>query len=574
MKNKRGIRFSIKSQIICGSVLINILICLVMGITIYKYVLNSYIQNASANTLAISKVAANQINGNLLGLLNAGSDDSYANEVMLNDMQNVMDSVNINAIYTMAERDGSIVYLSEILEDVSQIGEAVPAEYADYVKSSMSGEGYVFEKILKNSSGTNYITAYAPIINNSEEVVGVLGVDYIVDDLMESLNMIVKVITGIGVVLVLISVFVTFIITSGITSGLSRVDKKVKDLVSNNGDLTQKIEIKGNNEVTDISDSINELLEYIRGVVSSIYKSSNDLSGSVDSALHNTLQANDQLDGISATMEQMSAAMEQTSASLQQVQSTTNNVRDQVQEMYNSVSVGTNYAKTMETRAQEMRLDAEVETKEAEEAAESMTMKLNDKIEKSKAVEGISGLTQTILEIADQTNLLSLNASIEAARAGEHGKGFAVVAAEISTLATNSAETAKQIQVISSEVIDNVRELAEESTNMVDFVMNKTVGGYKQLIDTGVQYQEDAKKISEMLLGVDQASNHIEKAMENMSNAINDVTVAVEESARGISDVAGSVADMSGNMKANKKVANNNADIAKQLDGEVNKFKF
>ena len=203
-----------------------------------------------------------------------------------------------------------------------------------------------------------------------------------------------------------------------------------------------------------------------------------------------------------------------------------------------------------------------------------MTNALNEKIEKSKAVENISGLTQTILDIASQTNLLSLNASIEAARAGEHGRGFAVVAEEISSLATNSAEIAREIQVISEEVITNVHELADESTKMVDFVRDKTIGGYQKLMDTGIQYQEDAQNISEMLKNMETASQNIENSMNVVSQAMDDVAAAVEESARGIGDVANNVTDITGNMQENSNVVNENAHIAQQLDGEVNKFKF
>ncbi len=574
MKKNRGLRLSIKLQILLGSMFVNILICLVMGVAVYRSVDKSYVRTASEDTLALCKVAANQLNGNLLGLLQEGADASYANTVMLEDLQKVKDSANVCAVYTVAERGGGIAYLSQLTGKDIKIGTAVESDQADAVKTAMSDGGHVTKKVLKNAAGTNYITAYAPIKDKSGTVVGALGIDYVVDELMDSLNGIVRTITMIGFCLVILSAVVSIILATGITRGLSIVERKVSDLVSNNGDLTQKIDIKGNDEVSDIADSINVLLEYIRSVVGSIFESSNKLSGSVDTALSNTVRTNDQLDGVSETMEEMSAAMEETAASLQDVQGSARKVSEDVQEMYASVKMGTDYAKDMEARAEEMRLHAEEETRSAKEAADNMTASLNEKIEKSKAVEGISGLTQTILEIASQTNLLSLNASIEAARAGEHGKGFAVVAGEISNLATNSAETAKKIQVISQEVICNVRELADESTRMVDFVFDKTIGGYQQLMDTGVQYQEDAKRISEMLGNVDKASMNIESSMEIVSNAMSDVSIAVEESARGISDVAGAVTDMSNNMKENRAVANENADIAQQLDGEVNKFKF
>jgi methyl-accepting chemotaxis protein len=574
MENKRGLRFSIKMKILLGSILINVIVCAIMAFTVYQYVHSSYIKTASENTLAICQIAARQLNGNLLGLLESGSDNSYANTVMLDDMAQIVKSANVSGIYTVGERGGSLVYLSRPAADGVSIGTAVEADHQDGMKEALKSTGFVSSKIEKTSSGVNYITAYAPITDNSGNTVGILGIDYIVDELVESLKKMLETIGLIALGLAIISAVISIIMANGIGYGLGVVDNKIKELVNNNGDLTQKIEIKGNDEVSDIADSINSLLEYIRGVVSSIFDSSNQLSGSVDTALTTTVKTNDQLTGVSATMEQMSAAMEQTSASLQQVQGTTNKIKDDVQEMYTSVREGTDYAGQMEERAKEMRKHAEEETDIAQKAADDMTESLNEKIEKSKAVEGISGLTQTILEIASQTNLLSLNASIEAARAGEHGKGFAVVAEEISALATNSAETAKKIQVISEEVIGNVRGLADEATKMVDFVRDKTIEGYKQLMDTGVQYQEDAQKISEMLKQVENASQNIENSMNVVSDAMGDVSTAVDESARGIGDVAGAVSEMSDNMKQNEVVVNENAQIAQQLDDEVNRFKF
>ncbi|MCR4902748.1 MAG: methyl-accepting chemotaxis protein [Butyrivibrio sp.] len=573
MAKKRGMRFSIRAKILISSITMNLLIVAIMGMTVYNYVQHSYIKSASEDTLAICRIAANQLNGNLLGLLEAGADDSYANTVMKEDMQDVADSSNVYSIYTIGERNGDTVYLSK-LDGSAAIGTAVDDACEECIKKALASSGYVSQTIQTSDNGIHYLTVYAPIHNNNGEVVGVLGIDYVVDELVDSLNSIVRTIGMIGLVLAIFSAVVSILVAGGITRGLSIVDKKISDLVTNNGDLTQKIEIKGNDEVSDIADSINELLEYIRSVVVTIFDSSTKLSGSVETALDNTVKTNDQLDGVSATMEEMSAAMEETSASLQQVQGSTSRIKDDVQDMYQSIKDGTDYASEMEGRAEKMRQHAELETESAREAADNMTQSLNDKIEKSKAVEGISNLTQTILEIADQTNLLSLNASIEAARAGEHGKGFAVVAGEISTLAANSAETAKQIQVISQEVIDNVRGLADEATKMVDFVREKTIGGYQQLMETGVQYQEDAQKISEMLQNVDRASMNIEKSMNVVSQAMDDVTTAVDESARGIGDVAGAVSDMSGHMKENKIVVNENSNIAQQLDEEVNKFKF
>ena len=570
---KKKARFSIRNKILFASVIINIVICLAMGIFIYNYVKDSYIQSASDDTLALAQVAALQIKGDQLVILNKGDDGNSMDLVIMKILQDYVDNADIHTIYTVGRRDDKLVYLTDLDPD-TLLCEEVEPEYVEEYSKAISSEGYVSGKLDKASDGTTIISAYAPIRNSAGVGVGMLGIDYIANRINDSLRAIIARIVLIGGILVVISIAVSVVLANGISRNLKKVNNKVYDLVSTDGDLTHSIEVSSNDEVGDIAGNINNLLSYIRNVVRNISGSSQELSESVDTALNTTIRTNDEINNVSATMEEMSAAMEETSASLQQVQESAKHIKSDVTTMFENVQNGTGYANEMETRAKQMRENAEVETETAKKAADDMTVSLNDKIERSKAVEKISGLTQTILEIASETNLLSLNASIEAARAGEHGRGFAVVAQEINSLATSSGNTAKEIQIISEEVIDNVHALASEAERMVNFVREKTIGGYQQLMDTGIQYQEDANEIVKMLHEMEDATGNIESLVNSVSESINDVSYAVEESAKGVTSVAAAVSEMSDNMSRNKDVVNENADIARQLDNEVNKFKY
>ena len=125
MKEKRSPRFSIRLKILIFSILTNVVVCAVMGFAIYGFVQESYIQTECEDTLAICRIAAYEINGNLLNLLEEGSDDSYANTVVQEEMQKILDSANLYAIYTIGERGGNMVYLSQPADYGYEIGKAI-----------------------------------------------------------------------------------------------------------------------------------------------------------------------------------------------------------------------------------------------------------------------------------------------------------------------------------------------------------------------------------------------------------------------------------------------------------------
>ena len=379
---------------------------------------------------------------------------------------------------------------------------------------------------------------------------------------------------GITVGCLLVALIVLSLVVSRICKGLRQVDTKLYDLVHNEGDLTQKLDIHSGDELELIANNVNSLLEFIRGIMLNIAGDSQHLMASVNNVVKNMVRAGNGITDVSATMEEMSAAMEETSASINQVSTSVETVYDAVETISQSAKKGRDSSDDIMVRAEEIQNSAVKEQQDARIQAQEMAAMMNEKIEKSRAVEKINALTDEILNITSQTNLLALNASIEAARAGEAGRGFAVVADEIGKLASNSANTATEIQQVSAQVIEAVNELADEAGQMLTFIDEIAMGGYEKLLETSKSYHNDVGNMNVMMKGFAQESEHIKNSVEEIREAISAVDIAVEESAKGATAVTQTAVDLTNNIKRIEEETNANKRIADKLDIEVNKFKL
>ena len=203
-----------------------------------------------------------------------------------------------------------------------------------------------------------------------------------------------------------------------------------------------------------------------------------------------------------------------------------------------------------------------------------MAEAVGQKIEKSKDVEEIRELTKNIISITEATNLLALNASIEAARAGEAGRGFSVVADEIGKLASNSAESAVQIQKVTDEVIRTVDELAAEAEEMITFMNETAMGGYEKLLEISESYQSNVGSMNEMMQRFAAESKQLKMNMNEIREALEGVKIAVSESALGVTNVTETAIGMTSSVSDIGKEADSNLEIVGRLNDEVGKFKL
>lgn len=159
-------------------------------------------------------------------------------------------------------------------------------------------------------------------------------------------------------------------------------------------------------------------------------------------------------------------------------------------------------------------------------------------IQEARVVEEISTLAGTIASIADQTNLLALNAAIEAARAGEQGKGFAVVAEEVRKLAEDSSSTVGSIQGMTIQVQQAIKNLVNNSNDLLEFINEQVLGDYGVLVDMSGQYSEDAAMFAVLTDKSKTTSHQIQLAVEEMTRAVESVAATMAESAASAQEVA------------------------------------
>ncbi len=193
-------------------------------------------------------------------------------------------------------------------------------------------------------------------------------------------------------------------------------------------------------------------------------------------------------------------------------------------------------------------------TEEAKQQASDIYRKVEKKLEaalqEAEKVEVVKTLSQEILTIASQTNLIALNASIEAARAGEAGRGFAVVADEVRNLAERSTEAVDNIQKVIDEVVRSVTDLKESSGTLLNFMKEHVIGDYHAMLDTAKQYKQDAlfydgiatdlgasaqemgASIEELLASIHtilEANSEIEDDIKNVAEAMQNTNISSEE---------------------------------------------
>ncbi|MBR4277776.1 MAG: methyl-accepting chemotaxis protein [Lachnospiraceae bacterium] len=357
---------------------------------------------------------------------------------------------------------------------------------------------------------------------------------------------------------------------------MNRVSKQLRAIVdkikSGKADLSEKVSYSRSDEIGEMVNGFNSFIDVLNDLITKIKNSALKIQDAAEVVEGGVRDTGDKIADTSATMEELSASMSSAKDAVERIKDSLSQIALQINAIGDKTGEGLGYSDGISRRADGMKSKAVESSNAAKSAVSAFSEKLENAIGQSKQVSRINELTQDILTIANQTNLLALNASIEAARAGEFGRGFAVVAEEIRQLADKSKETAGGIQDISDAVTKSVEDLSVNAGNMLSFVNEDVLEAYREMVDNGVTYNEDAIWMKEMMSGLQEATSELSKAANEINEAAAAVFTAVSESSLGIDNAADYTSDISSHMSEINESVDENMKVAGMLKEEVAGF--
>ncbi len=393
-----------------------------------------------------------------------------------------------------------------------------------------------------------------------------------IDELLGSIDRMGINLTVLGSAIILLALFLIFLLSRKLVEPITATSAFIRKISS--GDLTSQFDnkfINLNDEIGLISKDIDTFREKLIDIIGSIKIIATELATSSEETASITHNFSENSQTQAAAIEEINATLEEINAGADSINGSTDS---QIQSM-RTVSEGIEFLKQVENDIKDsvaflsdQSKDISSQTRESNNLLLTMKERFN---EISKSSEQMLNIVNIINDVADQINLLSLNAAIESARAGEAGRGFAVVADEISKLADETQSNVKSIEaniVENNEKIKQGEEIVKKSMSNLKVVTDGVIGMANSVQEVGSSIDAQTKQSEELNSNIVE----VKGKSENIQVGIQEMNVAIEEITDSISSVNESVQQTAGGSEEVTGGAEQLAKMSQQLQEKVDFF--
>ena len=507
------------------------------------------------------------------GVYQLVGDKLYKGEFSVSDASEIADDIKEAADIDVTIFFGDTRYMTSVVND--QGSRVIGTQAGEAVVNTVVKGGEEYFSTDVNVEGHPYFGYYIPLYETgTTNTVGMIFAGMPQEDANSQINGIIFILAGIAGVLTVACAIYLILAVNNMVKNLQTGADALEQLSQGNLNVELKEKaLKRKDEIGNINRAVGDLKRELLKIITSIKEQSDELRQSSD-------RLNDGAKGSSEHIVQVERAVEEIAQGAGNQAEETQSATENVIVMGNMIEETTNAINDMNENAQQIKKLGQTAISSLDDL-QKINQRTKDSIDviyeqtntTNVSAQKIKEATALITDIAEETNLLSLNASIEAARAGEQGRGFAVVAGQIQKLAEQSNESARQIEeIITSLLSDSAK--AVETMNEVKEIM--------------VQQNENVKKtdeqVNQVLDQVDQSIKAIERVAEkterinearvSVTDTVQNLTAVAEENAASTEESAASVNQVSEIIQGMAEDANNLNDIAEKLNASMQIFKI
>nr|MBQ8252448.1 methyl-accepting chemotaxis protein [Lachnospiraceae bacterium] len=545
----------------------------ILGVTIYNRSKDTLFDQIQINAENIASCAAMNVQGDVLDTIEIGQEDSEAYASILEELGLFRDGTELEYIYTLRYLgDEKFIFLVDA--DPEE-----PAAIGDECEATVAMMQAVNEQITTSDDepftdewGT-HISAYSPILDGSE-MVGMIGVDISANWITEQMTILRNLVIAIGVITYVLSLVILGLLMGKFKRSMGKLNDKVMELGGGSGDLTKEIDIRTGDELEVIAGNMNVFISQVRELVQEVAHSTGEilstgeaLGATVNENVRVMAQMNEEMNSISANMEESSASSNRLSQNLSES-------ADNINMFANNVNDIRNMVQQANENAQRSSAEAKANRENALRAIEQLQERMEKTSEDAQKIEQVKQIAEEISEIASETSMLSLNAQIEAARAGEQGRGFAVVATQVGQLSDAIDRAVAQITDINVQVLDAVGALTEVSEEMIRFVSEDIVKDYDAFAELGEEYGNTTDAIREQMVQIGDQSLQISQNISEINDAVQGITSTVTMTAESAGEIARSTGEISASLENLNAASRKNTYNSEKLNSQINKYTF